>query len=318
MTPTACPACEGPLCLSRRVPAGEPSDPRAFPLWRCEVCESEVTGGPPPGPELYEEGMYSSRRPRLPGLVDRLQGRAAAQPVGMLRRAGLAPGGRVLDVGAGRGRLVAALVAAGYEASGIEPSARSAGLAAAKGLPVARAGIESLPSGKHGSELDAVVLWHVLEHLDAPLDALRQISSRLRPGGLLLVGVPNVASLQAAIAREGWLHLDVPRHRAHHTPLGLRLLLRRAGFSTVSTRHVVWEHNPLGMWMSLLTRVGMSPGFPFHALKRNIALSPRDLAVCLAGMPALPLALALEAAGAALGRGGTIALVARRDHPPGL
>jgi len=300
------------------VPAGEPSDERAFPLLRCLVCGSEATGGVPPDPELYEQGVYSPRAPRLPGLVERLQRLAAAQPVAMLRSAGLRPGARVLDVGAGRGRLVAALLAAGYEASGIEPSARSAGMAAARDLPVTRASIDSPPTGAVADGLDAVVLWHVLEHLDDAPGALRLIATRLRPGGLLLVGVPNVASLQATIAGEGWLHLDVPRHRAHHTPLGMRLLLRRAGFSPVLARQMVWEHNPAGMWMSLLTRLGMSPGFPFHALKRNIALSRRDLALCLVGLPALPVALALEAAGAALGRGGTIALVARRDHPPGL
>jgi hypothetical protein len=35
----------------------------------------------------------------------------------------------------------------------------------------------------------------------------------LKPGAGLLVGVPNLASLQARIGGQYWYHLDVPRHR---------------------------------------------------------------------------------------------------------
>jgi hypothetical protein len=75
---------------------------------------------------------------------------------------------------------------------------------------------------------------------------------------------------------------------------------------------MVWEHNPAAMWMALLARVGMTPGFPFHALKRNVALRPRDLAITAAGAPLLPVAVVLEAVAAGLRRGGTVAVVAQR------
>ena len=81
----------------------------------------------------------------------------------------------------------------------------------------------------HASGLDAVVLWHVLEHLDDPLGALERVRSWLKPGGLVLLGVPNPASVQARIAGPGWLHFDAPRHRVHLTPRGLESLVRSAG-----------------------------------------------------------------------------------------
>jgi hypothetical protein len=138
------------------------------------------------------------------------------------------------------------------------------------------------------------------------------VRSWLRPGGLLLVGVPNAASLQAQIGGEGWLHWDAPRHRVHFTPSGLAALLERSGFEVVRTHHLVLEQNLHGMWMSLLVRMGMRPGFPFHFLKRNIDARPRDLALTAAGVPLLPVAGALELAAASLRRGGTIAAIARR------
>lgn len=302
-----CPACGGPLAPWREVAAGEPSDPTHYPLLRCRECGSAATGGPPPGPELYEAGMYAPGEPRASRLVAAFQRATVGQPVRILRRAGLAPGARVLDAGAGRGRLVAALRAAGCEARGIEPSERSAAGAQAAGLPVERRAIEEHAD----SGLDAVVLWHVLEHVDDPHATLERLHGWLRTGGLLLVGVPNPASLQAAVGGGGWLHFDAPRHRSHFTPRGLRLLLGRSGFESGRVHHLVWEQNLHGMWMAALTRLGMRPGFPFHLLKRNIDPRPRDLALLALGVPLAPLAAAAELAAACARRGGTVAALAR-------
>lgn len=307
-SPVACSACGGALVPWRRVPGGEPSDPARYLLLRCAGCGSARTDGEPPGPEGYELGVYAPREPRVRRLLDGLQRAATAQLVRFLRDAGLPAGARVLDAGAGRGRLVGALRAAGWDAHGIEPSARSAALAARAGRPVERRAIEEHDDG----DLDAVVLWHVLEHLEDPAAALARVRGWLRPGGVLLAGVPNLDALQARLAGDGWLHLDVPRHRSHFTPAGLRALLGRCGFESGELRHLVWEQNPHAMWMGLLARLGMTPGFPFHLLKRNVEARPRDLALLAAGVPLVPLAVALEAAAAAARRGGTVAALARR------
>jgi SAM-dependent methyltransferase len=302
-----CPACGGGLVPWRSIPGGAPSDSSEYELERCASCGSAVTDGTPPAAELYESGQYSAARPRMEGPVATFQRFVTRQPVRFLRRAGLEPGARVLDVGAGPGRLVAALTDGGFDARGIEPSRRSAALAHHAGLPVDRRDLyEHADSG-----LDAVVMWHVLEHLDDPPTALVTVRGWLRPGGLLLVGVPNLASMQAEVAGAGWLHLDAPRHRVHFTADGLRRLLVRSGFEVVRTHHLVLEQNVHAMWFALLTRLGMRPGFPFHFLKRNIDARPRDLALTALGIPLVPLAAALETGAAMTRRGGTVAVVAR-------
>lgn len=308
MSPAGCPACGGTLAPWIEVPAGEPSDTRRFPLERCLSCGSAVTGGAPPGPDAYTEGVYAPGPPRAGAVVRALQRATVGQPARALARAGLARGASVLDAGAGRGRLVGELRRRGYDAAGIEPSQRSAAAAASSGLPVERRAVEE----HSDSGLDAVVLWHVLEHLGDPAAGLARAAGWLSPGGLVLIGVPNAASWQARIGGEGWLHWDAPRHRVHLTTRGVDALLRGAGLVTVRTEHMVWEHNPAAMWMALLARAGMTPGFPFHALKRNVAVGPRDLALTAAGVALLPVAVALEAVAAGLRRGGTVAVVARR------
>jgi SAM-dependent methyltransferase len=48
---------------------------------------------------------------------------------------------------------------------------------------------------------DAVLCWTVLEHLERPDLALRNLARALRPGGLLIIGVPNVWSLKGLITK---------------------------------------------------------------------------------------------------------------------
>ena len=307
MSTRICPACGGGLVPWQSIPGGEPSDDSEYELERCASCGTAVTEGRAPGPDAYETGQYGMAQPRMAGPVARFQRVVTRQPVRFLRRAGLERGSRVLDIGAGPGRLVAALGDAGYDAAGIEPSRRSVALAHQAGVRVERRDLFEHAE----SRLDAAVMWHVLEHLEDPPTALVTVRGWLRPGGLLLVGVPNLASTQAEVAGEGWLHLDAPRHRVHFTADGLRRLLVRSGFEIVRTHHLVLEQNVHGMWFAMLTRLGMRPGFPFHYAKRNIDGRPRDLALTALGLPLLPVAALVEGGAALTRRGGTVAVVAR-------
>jgi SAM-dependent methyltransferase len=281
-----------------------------YDIARCPRCGTAVTAGEPPADDVHETGAYRPGAPRLAGLAAPLLRRFDRQRLALLARAAPPPA-RLLDAGAGRGRFVAAARVAGYEARGIEPSARGVdGAAAAYGIALERATLAT--AGVAPASLDAVTLWHVLEHLDDPGAALDAIAGWLRPGGVLLVGVPNLASLQARLAGDRWYHLDLPRHRTHFTPRGVNALLEAHGFAPVRTSHLLLEHNPFGMWQSLTSRATRTPSWLYHALKRNAPLDARDAAVTAAALALLPLAVALEALAGLARRGGTIAVVARR------
>ncbi len=314
----SCPACGAQgLRPWRSATASDPqlAGHRDFALRRCDRCGTAVTVGDAADPAaLYEGGTYAAARGSLEPLLARL--RALADHDRLRFLGGLAPGARVLEVGAGDGSLVAGMRARGLDAWGIEPSPAAA-TARARGLEVVAAGVEQ--AEVEAASQDAAVLWHVLEHLDDPAAALRRIATWLRPGGTLVVAVPNVASLQARIGGDRWFHQDVPRHRTHLTPRGASALLARSGFRAGRVHHLLVEQNPLGMWQTLLNRLTGERDFAFRLIKRDLAgvgraARLRDLIVTVvAGPLLLGVAIAAELAAGLAGRGGSIVVEATRE-----
>jgi 2-polyprenyl-3-methyl-5-hydroxy-6-metoxy-1,4-benzoquinol methylase len=307
----ACPACGAnamrrwrTATASDRQLAGSDS----FELARCARCGSAKTLGEPPPPALYEGGTYAPARSSAAAVIEPLRRLADRDRMRFL--GGIEPGSRVLEVGAGDGRFVALMRAAGLDAGGLDPSPAARAAARAAGLEVAPGGVDD--AEVEPASQDAVVLWHSLEHFEDPAAAIGRLRGWLRPEGRLVIAVPNLAGLQARIGGDRWFHQDVPRHRTHFTPAGLTMLLERSGFAIQRLRHLLVEQNPLGMWQTLLNRLTGEREVAFRLIKRDLggvggpALA-RDLAItALAAAPAVPLALALELAAGLAGRGGSM------------
>ncbi len=176
-----------------------------------------------------------------------------------------------------------------------------------------RADITALPLADEA--FDLVLCSHVLEHVEDPGAALDAVGGWMRPGGVLLVGVPNLDSVQARLGGARWYHLDVPRHRTHFTVTGLHALLAASGLQPVATHHLLLEHNPFGLWQSLVSRVTPTQSWLYHALKRNAPLRAADLLPTLLALPLAPVALLVEWLAGLARRGGTVATISRSRGP---
>lgn len=100
----------------------------------------------------------------------------------------VAAGEKVLDVGSGEGWLSTYLNGADYQ--GLELSPSSCGRAAKLGHRVSNEGV--LEHAKaHPEEYDCVMTCQVLEHVSNPLSFLRGCVDALKPGGKLIVSVPD-------------------------------------------------------------------------------------------------------------------------------
>jgi 2-polyprenyl-3-methyl-5-hydroxy-6-metoxy-1,4-benzoquinol methylase len=80
-----------------------------------------------------------------------------------------------------------------------------------------------------GASFDAIVSFETVEHVEADTAVLAGFSRTLRPGGVLIVSVPN----QAVIP---FNKRKYPFHVRHYTPMELDALLQLAGFSVLEWR----------------------------------------------------------------------------------
>lgn len=143
--------------------------------------------------------------------------------------------GRLLDVGCGPGGNLATLQDLGWDAYGIELSEAAVEQARARvGDRIHMGTLDDAPFAPES--FDVVMLSHSLEHLYGPAAAIARVRHLLKPNGLLIIAVPNAASLEAKLFGQWWVPWDPPRHLYHFEPATLTRLLEQAGFRVVRSR----------------------------------------------------------------------------------
>ncbi|HWE35883.1 MAG TPA: class I SAM-dependent methyltransferase [Isosphaeraceae bacterium] len=170
--------------------------------------------------------MTLSHEATVAGRFDALQSRFKAavaaddvRLVAVLRALRPVDGGRVLDLGCGKGRFAQRLQGEGFDVVGLDLSA--AMLAAAGDLPRVRGSARRLPFAS--GSFDGVIAIEMFEHLhpDSIGAVLAEVRRVLRPGGIVAIVDKNAAALDA---RRPWLpavavkRLDERRGRWMYRP----------------------------------------------------------------------------------------------------
>ena len=132
----------------------------------------------------------------------------------------------VVDFGCAGGGMLAALPGArkiGVELNDVarESAIKEHGLEAYKSLDV---------TPDHVA--DVIVSNHTLEHLASPYEALRQLRSKLSPGGKLVLVLP----IDDWRAQRRWNPADINRHLYTWSPMNLGNLLDEAGWHPTEMR----------------------------------------------------------------------------------
>lgn len=147
-----------------------------------------------------------------------------------LRELGLPNGRTVCDIGCGGGSLLEMLRKAGFKVTGVEPDAEARRMAS-KVNKVFNGSAERLPEEIRSCRFDIILMWHVLEHCIDPLAALDNCAAILRPGGVLVVEVPNNAAKGFDHFGPAWAWADIPRHINFFTARSLEAMLEKRGFT---------------------------------------------------------------------------------------
>jgi SAM-dependent methyltransferase len=229
--PGTCEACGATLRSSGLLYAG-----RRY--GRCAGCGARRVNALPSESETRGQYQihYSKQFPPEPIEPSRRQMLTSV----VTRARGLASPGRLLDVGCGGGHLMAAARAEGWRPIGTDLSPEACRTARAT-APVVHATADALPF--RAGTLDAVTLVNVLDHTTRPRAVVGEAARVLRPGGLLIVRVPNGTFHTRCIRVLGslgpwarWRSWDTYPilHLFSFGPVALRRLVERGGFEVLA------------------------------------------------------------------------------------
>ncbi len=208
-----CPACGAPAAspllsvpydqpdlqaFLRRLGFGLPAGWFAgipFAVHHCPQCTALFQGWVLEEPQLARLYGQSDAAHRLPSESSVLALSHLAHDALLVRRLLPLPRPRVLDYGMGWGRFALLAQAFGCEVTGIEVSASTREHAQRHGIRVCD------ETDLERAAYDFVLVDQVLEHLSDPAPPLTRLAQCLKPGGLLLAGVPGHPQLAGRFAR---------------------------------------------------------------------------------------------------------------------
>jgi 2-polyprenyl-3-methyl-5-hydroxy-6-metoxy-1,4-benzoquinol methylase len=225
-------AADCPLC--RAGPSRRLFRKRGIPYHRCPACGFVFSR---PAANANFETTLDAYEPAYRAYLEDAPEDDANFATLLAWAEGFAPlaGRRVLDIGAGSGKLVRALRRRGHEAYGLEPArALHARFLAREPWFFAQT-VEEFADSWTGGPFGAVFACDVIEHVERPDRFLAGVARLLEPGGLLFVTTPDVASRIARLSGRWWhyynkYHLSYLSRRTLGT-LAAGCGLRELGFT---------------------------------------------------------------------------------------
>lgn len=152
---------------------------------------------------------------------------------------------KILDVGYGNGFFLALAKQRGWEIDGIDTSTENQKLSQKKFGLVLRVG-DFETEITDAAFFDAITFWDVIEHLSDPHRVLQKVAKILKPGGLVLVAVPNdqsflrclsefVFRLSGGFLRAGLHKVYLLEHVSYYSRTSLQTLFAMNGFQMTAS-----------------------------------------------------------------------------------
>jgi hypothetical protein len=181
--------------------------------------------------------------------------------------------GNLLEFGAGTGEFLHEAAVAGFSAVGVDKHPRIRKENEHPRISIVRSDARGF---RTDHQFDVVAALHVLEHFSDPYDFLDAIRRNLTDNGVVLIEVPNYASLSRVATGRRW-NCFVSYHALQLTPSSMVTLLKRAGFEVLSLESVgCGTTQVLGLgipWLGRRIGLSMKYGWQPPGAIRQIATS---------------------------------------------
>lgn len=215
-----------------------------FKILECKECGMLYTTPRPNKDEIgryYKSEEYYSHQENKEGFIPKVYEKVKS--VNLKNKYGIATEGKekgkALDIGCGVGDFLHTMEQHGWDCTGVEPSEDAKVIAKKriKGQLLSSEEQENLPD----SSFDIITMWHVLEHVDDIRWQIQQLHRLCKPGGRIIIALPNYKSYDGQYYKAEWAAYDVPRHLNHFNKENLIKILEESGLRHVKTEKLVWD-----------------------------------------------------------------------------
>lgn len=215
-----------------------------FKILECKECGLLYTTPRPNKDEIgryYKSEEYYSHQENKEGFIPKVYEKVKS--VNLKNKYGIATEGKekgkALDIGCGVGDFLHTMEQHGWDCTGVEPSEDAKAIAKKriKGQLLSSEEQENLPD----NNFDVITMWHVLEHVDDIKWQIQQLYRLCKPGGRIVIALPNYKSYDGQYYKAEWAAYDVPRHLNHFNKATLIKILEESGLRHVKTEKLVWD-----------------------------------------------------------------------------
>jgi len=145
-------------------------------------------------------------------------------------------GGKLLEIGCSHGKFLFEMKGLGWSVTGIELSPHAVIVGKKTfGLDLIRNDIEDVEL--ETNSYDVIIMRMFLEHAYSPGNVLKKVAQWLKPGGQLIVVVPDISGFEARLFGKFFYSLHLPNHLYHFSPRTIRAYLNKYGLRISRITH---------------------------------------------------------------------------------
>jgi SAM-dependent methyltransferase len=235
-----------------------------FKVVQCDACGCRFTNPRPTEETIgnyYKSENYVSHSGTKKGFINRIYHLVRSRSIVKKEKliSSLTQQKNILDIGCGTGDFLAHCQKKGWNITGVEPD-ESARALSQKNHGFTIHDVSALQQFEQ-EKFDVITMWHVLEHVYHLKEDVRHFYHLLKPGGHLIIAVPNCSSHDADYYQEHWAALDLPIHLYHFRPSDIQKLSEMHGFDLVKILPMKYDAYYISMLSEKYKGGNMLKGF---------------------------------------------------------